>query len=141
MWQFWIRQLLPTNFRFPCNVFVTLEKCIVCSANTGIVPEDFSNLILLTVTSNYHKTLTTTASLRGIYLHIGICRVLKYACCFAYVFILPSAEQFSHCFMMLWKAKLPQTVALNLIHTDLCGDYAPVHNFTLIRSQTACPVI
>lgn len=86
--QFWTRQLLPSNFISTCDIFVTFEKCMVYSANTEIVPEDFSNIILLAVVSNYHKHLDDHSLPQE---NLGIFRVLKYACRSACVFILTSA--------------------------------------------------
>lgn len=136
-----MRQLLPTSFISTCNASVTLEKCAVRSANTDIVPEDFGNFILLTVTSNYNKTLTITASPRELYLHICIFGVLE-------IYLLPCLYIYpAFCWAVLiechdpteGKSALP--VAWNLIHTDLCGGYATVPIFMLIRSQKASTLI
>ena len=54
------------------------------------------------------STLATTASPRELYLHICTFRVLKYACCFACIFILPSAERSSYCVMIPQKQVYPK---------------------------------
>lgn len=118
--QFWIRSWLLTNFISTCHTFVTLEKCLVCSADTGIVLEDFGNLILFTVTSKYHQTLVVTAYPRELDFHMCIFTVLTYACCFSYIFILLSDEQFSCCVLIPQNAKVPWTLWRGTGYVQIC---------------------
>lgn len=117
--KFWMRQLLPTDFISTCNTFATFEKCMACSSKAGLVPGDLGTLILLAVTSNYHKHLGDHNFPQRICLHLCTFRVLKYASCFACKCILPSAERSSDCIMIPRKQLYPE-LCLGTWYSHIC---------------------
>lgn len=134
-----MRQSLPTSFKSTCNTSITFEKSTVSSASTGIVPEDFGNLIMLVVTSNYHKHLHDQSVPENfIYRYADLECWNRLAALPVYLSFLNQTVliSWSH-WRQMWSQQWPGTlyIQIYMAATD------PLYIFILIRSQKADSII